>query len=227
MSIENSYWEEALWKTIYTVAYTFPDHPASQYQEYTDMWYQITGQLLPCEEFREYFCDYLDQYPIENSSTDRKSLLHWVNSLENYVNKQLKKPPVSLETRIAEIDRLTATKPVTVSSHQQRASTKPKSVPSKERQHASTKPEPVTPQPSKEHQRRAGTISYGMRRGINTLMVPVPVPEPDSNSKTESEQAENHSQQRTRNTVSYGMRRSSINHKNYYINKQAPLPKKS
>lgn len=203
MSIEKSYWEEALWKTIYTVAYTFPDHPASQYQEYTDMWYQITGQLLPCEEFREYFCDYIDQYPIENSSTDRKSLLHWVNSLENYVNKQLKKPPVSLESRIAEIDRLTPQP----KENQRRAGT--------------------TPQPSKENQRRAGTISYGMRRGINTLMVPVPVPEPDSNSKTESEQAENHSQQRTRNTVSYGMRRSSINHKNYYINKQAPLPKKS
>ena len=105
MSLTPRYWGEPIWKTLYIIAYTCPENPTEDHCFYIDTQFINTGHLLPCDDCQEHYYKFLEEYPIERVTHDRKKLLTWVNSLENAVNRKLQRPVVSLETRIAEMDR--------------------------------------------------------------------------------------------------------------------------
>ncbi len=186
MSLTTSYWGEAFWKTMYTIAYTFPSNPSDEYRKYTETWYESMAQLLPCEECRQHFCEYLDQHPVQDSSTDQLSLLRWVNASENAINQKMHKPAVSLETRIAEMDRSNPN----IQSQQPRRSAPPRNAP-----------------------RRSGAVSYSIRR-VNTKQettrfVPGPLQLPQTPIQYDVVVPLTTSPKKTRprGTVSYGMRK--------------------
>lgn len=185
MSLTTSYWGEAFWKTMYAIAYTFPSNPSDEYQKHTEIWYESMAQLLPCEECRQHFGEYLDQHPIQNFSTCQSILLRWVNTLENAINKKMHKPAVSLETRIAEMDR---------------------SNPTIQPQH----PRKI---PCRNVPRRSGAVSHSIRR-VNTIQsnqatarfVSGPLPPPQTHIQN-IQQPTSPKNTRSRGTVSYAMRK--------------------
>jgi len=134
MSLTKSFWGEAFWKMLYSVAYTYPNEISAESRQDIEAWYEITALVLPCDECRRHFDKFLEQHPIQNSCTDRLTLLHWVNNLENAINQQMNKPTTSLERRISELDK----------------------------HNPELKPIPI--QNPKRSMRRTGTVSYGVRR---------------------------------------------------------------
>ncbi len=176
MSLSTSYWGEPVWKTLYSVAYTYPDNPSAEFREYVAMLYKSIAQVLPCEECRQDYHNFLEQNPIQQATTDRLALLTWVNSLENCVNRKLNLPAILLNNRIAEMDRHNPTIPQQVVKTRPQKFSRPGSVSYGVRRTVVNNVPPTSRQPTvsdtarqsdipqQQARRQRQTVSYGIRR---------------------------------------------------------------
>nr|QBK87493.1 MAG: Erv1/Alr family disulfide (thiol) oxidoreductase [Marseillevirus LCMAC201] len=209
MSLSNSYWGESIWRTLYTIAYTYPEDPADEMQRYTNTLYETIGHLLPCEECKKHYFSFLEQHPVQQATT-RSTLLSWVNSLHNSVNQKLELPTELLSVRIAAMDIHNPTIPTTVQVPTVQAPTV--QVPTVQ---APTVQVPTVQAPKKS--RRTG-VSYSMKKvavvdstrtvGANGSAT---YPTTHQSSPLDLEHdfnPEPTQPHRQKTTVSYGMRRS-------------------
>jgi hypothetical protein len=104
MSLPTSYWGEPIWKTLYTIAYTYPAETDDVYITNLKNLYISLSTLLPCGDCKAHYAEYLEHNPIDKAVHNRQELLGWVNALENSINNHLQRPLKLLEKRIEEMD---------------------------------------------------------------------------------------------------------------------------
>lgn len=102
MSLSKSYWGDKIWRTMYIIAYTYPESPSSDHTHNLDIFYHLLGELLPCDDCKTHYRNFLKESPITLTSKD--SLLSWVNDLENSINKSIGRENVPLERRLKELN---------------------------------------------------------------------------------------------------------------------------
>ncbi|KKK49837.1 hypothetical protein LCGC14_3131040 [marine sediment metagenome] len=179
MSLSTNYWGESVWRTLYTVAYTYPEVPSEEFRKDTNTLYEIMAQRLPCEDCRQHYYNFLNQNPVAQATTDRLALLRWVNSLQNSINQQLGIPAELLQNRIAEMDKHNPTL---------------------------TKQTPVKTQ---KFSRRTGDVSYAMRKAASDSAYPTTFQPPSTpDTAPEANTTKPTQPRRQRATVSYGIRQS-------------------
>jgi len=104
MSLTPQYWGKPVWDTMYIMAYTFPEEPTQSHRNFVADFYEILANILPCNDCKQHYRTFLDTHSIDTATESRMLLLKWVNDLHNAVNRQIKSPPVSLNTKINEMD---------------------------------------------------------------------------------------------------------------------------
>ena len=95
MSLDKRYWGENLWKTLYSIAYTFSPESPQAAKSATDF-YTSLQDLLPCPECKTHYKQWLSQNPI--AVKDSKELIQWLYNLEKNVN-----PKANFDQRMKEL----------------------------------------------------------------------------------------------------------------------------
>jgi hypothetical protein len=91
------YWGGKFWFVMHTVAYFYSDTPDPTEMAHAKGFYVSLQSLLPCPGCAAHYSRLLQQYPIEHAIQSRMSLMRWVNTIHNEVNRRLGEPLVSFE----------------------------------------------------------------------------------------------------------------------------------
>lgn len=97
MALYKNYWSDAIWKLMYSIAYTFTEQDSKEIVNF----YTSLGKLLPCPDCRKHYNEYINKHPIP-ILTDQ--LLLWINNLQNEVNVMNKRSIIKLDDQIKELD---------------------------------------------------------------------------------------------------------------------------
>jgi hypothetical protein len=93
LQINPTVWGPSLWRVLHSLAFSISQTPdpqkTRQFLELVDS----LRNLLPCEECRLHFDDYVN----ENNPKKASDLAYWTFELHNSVNKRLGKPQFSFD----------------------------------------------------------------------------------------------------------------------------------
>jgi hypothetical protein len=105
MPLLPTYWGDPIWKTMYIIAYTFPEDADEEYRIHLCDIYNHFSFVIPCKECCTHYKEFLHQFPVEEAVISRDTLLKWVNDLQNSINTMTKRPLVNLDMKIVEMDK--------------------------------------------------------------------------------------------------------------------------
>jgi len=102
-----NYWGPALWTTLHTMTFDYPEQPtAAEQAQYRDF-FQSLKYVLPCGVCRQHYGQALEQsHPLEPALQSRQTLTRWLVDFHNAVNRRLNKPTVSFASVKAKYDAL-------------------------------------------------------------------------------------------------------------------------
>jgi len=99
MSIPNDVWGPATWNVMYSFSHALPNVLEGEKKSIIDFFTSIM-MLLPCNECKTHFKDYMERIPIDEHVNTREEILKWVNNLHNEVNSKINAPKVVLNDKI-------------------------------------------------------------------------------------------------------------------------------
>jgi len=105
MTISPEYWGTGLWKTMYSIAFNYPEkNPSWSQKRSVVAFFDSLKILLPCDNCRTNYREHLLKSPLgERELLNRHNLTTWVNSIHNSTNKSIGKPLISLAKIASEI----------------------------------------------------------------------------------------------------------------------------
>tara|TARA_Y100000389_G_C17385510_1_gene476789 strand:- start:728 stop:1195 length:468 start_codon:yes stop_codon:yes gene_type:complete len=90
-------WGPHFWFVLHLVSFHYPENPNQKHKDaYKSFYYSIQG-ILPCQNCRRHYQNYLSHYPIEPHIDSKLDLIRWVNQIHNFVNAKLGKPVLTHE----------------------------------------------------------------------------------------------------------------------------------
>lgn len=89
-------WGKHFWYTIHYVSLGFPKNASEQDKKNYKLFYEIIGDVLPCEECSEHYKKLIKEIPIDNFLNNKNDLFEWTVVIHNEVNKKLNKPTWTL-----------------------------------------------------------------------------------------------------------------------------------
>jgi hypothetical protein len=96
-NIDPNLWGSSGWKFIHYTALGYPNEPNDiQKKQYYSFFINI-GNILPCEKCRNNYIKHFQDFPLEKSLEDKRSLFEWTINIHNEVNKELGKKIYSFE----------------------------------------------------------------------------------------------------------------------------------
>tara|TARA_B110000902_G_C13977234_1_gene463499 strand:- start:88 stop:504 length:417 start_codon:yes stop_codon:yes gene_type:complete len=99
-SINPNIWGPSGWKFLHYVSLGYPDNPNERdKQNYKNFFYSLSN-VIPCQKCSNNLKQNLNDYPIDNSLSNRESLSKWVIDIHNSVNQELNKPTFDYETAL-------------------------------------------------------------------------------------------------------------------------------
>jgi hypothetical protein len=101
MSVLSEFWGKGCWDLLYSIAYSSTDIKK------TIEFLIVLSDVLPCEDCREHYKEYLEKNPI-NLESDIKI---WLNGLQNSINVRLGKKEISLDEIKQRIEKYIIVKP--------------------------------------------------------------------------------------------------------------------
>lgn len=96
MHLPPEVWGPVFWATLHIVALAYPDSPSYAEKKAAKEFYTSMAHLLPCPICRGHYTEILKAMPVDTWLDKRTTLVEWVHSVHNAVNKQLGKPEISL-----------------------------------------------------------------------------------------------------------------------------------
>jgi len=94
-------WGPHFWFVLHLVSFHFPDNPSTFEKEQYKAFYHSVKDILPCDNCKQHYKNYLSQYPIEPNLDSRMNLITWVVQIHNFVNVALGKPAYTLDQALA------------------------------------------------------------------------------------------------------------------------------
>lgn len=116
MSLSPKYWGESLWKVMYSIAYVYPETANISDKEKIDTFYKSLADVIPCDDCRDHYREYINEHPIDKNNSGKRELLEWINNLENAVNAKLQRPERSIDSRLRDIEPVKIGKPIVASA---------------------------------------------------------------------------------------------------------------
>jgi len=103
--IKPQYWGRPFWKTIDSIVATY-DPSDGQNRESVIAFFTSLKHLLPCDECRQHFTTYWENYPIQNEFDTRLGLFQWVYRLRCEINTRNKKKNPSIQSYLQHLEKL-------------------------------------------------------------------------------------------------------------------------
>ena len=92
MHLPPEVWGPIFWSTLHIVALAYPDTPSYTEKKAAKEFFTALTHLLPCPICRSHFAEIIKAMPVDTWLDNRKSLIEWTVAVHNEVNKELKKP---------------------------------------------------------------------------------------------------------------------------------------
>ena len=94
-------WGPAGWLFLHSIAYGYPINPSEDEKKAAIDFYTSLQYLLPCKTCSELYKKDLktlkNEFSLKNAVQSKKTLIKWVNTMNNLVNKNLNKKEYSDE----------------------------------------------------------------------------------------------------------------------------------
>lgn len=88
--IDPKIWGKSLWTSMYAIAVSYPsDAPTGSQILAAKKFFTSFSELLPCEDCRLHYREYLKQNPVVPHLGSNANLTRWVIDLNNSVNKRV------------------------------------------------------------------------------------------------------------------------------------------
>lgn len=98
MKQKKIYWGKPFWQTMHYVALKYPSNPTETDKMTYINFYNILGDVLPCEPCRKHYKKMLQDYPMDDTVLkDKDSVFAWTVFLHNQVNKRINKKIYTVE----------------------------------------------------------------------------------------------------------------------------------
>jgi hypothetical protein len=76
-------WGPHYWRTIAHMVNAYPvSNPSESLQAATEAFFESLAELLPCQECRDHYTEWLDGHPIAEVVRERKALADWVSKMK-------------------------------------------------------------------------------------------------------------------------------------------------
>lgn len=99
MNLSPEIWGPALWSTLHTMTFNYPQNPTDAEKQQYYQFFQALQYVLPCDSCRKHYGKGITQtYPIQPALKNRDTLSRWLVMFHNVVNQRLGKPIVSYES---------------------------------------------------------------------------------------------------------------------------------
>ena len=96
--VETSYWGPGTWNLLYSIAHECDNENLCR-DDFIEF-LNVLAKLLPCEECRREFGEYISTNPIK----EEEKLKIWINNLHNDVRRRLGKQVISINTIDKKLD---------------------------------------------------------------------------------------------------------------------------
>ena len=107
-------WGPQLWYVLHIISMSYPKEPTEYIKRAYHDFYSNLKDVLPCEICRKHYSKFIMEYPITPHLDTRENLVKWVIQIHNFVNLELGKPVMDVETVIELYDNLIPTSPFTL-----------------------------------------------------------------------------------------------------------------
>jgi len=84
-------WGICLWKIMHDISFEYPLFPSPSEKKSHEFFYTNLKNVIPCLICRKHYVKLLKNFSIKNYLTNKYSLIFWVFTAHNIVNKRLKK----------------------------------------------------------------------------------------------------------------------------------------
>jgi hypothetical protein len=107
-------WGPQLWYVLHIISMSYPKEPTEYTKRAYHDFFNNLKDVLPCEICKKHYSKFIMEYPVTPHLDTRENLVKWVIQIHNFVNLELGKPVMDVETVIALYDNLIPTSPFTL-----------------------------------------------------------------------------------------------------------------
>jgi len=96
------FWGPHAWIFLHSITFNYPKEPTENDKKIYVSFFKDLGNIIPCEKCAYHYRRHLEEYPIEEALETRETMVQWLISIHNEVNKELGKPLYTYDQVIEE-----------------------------------------------------------------------------------------------------------------------------
>tara|TARA_Y100000287_G_C14185743_1_gene337428 strand:- start:182 stop:589 length:408 start_codon:yes stop_codon:yes gene_type:complete len=96
------FWGPHAWIFLHSLTFNYPKEPTDKDKQIYVSFFKSLENILPCEKCAYHYKRHLEEYPIEEALETRETMVQWLISVHNEVNKELGKPLYTYDQVIEE-----------------------------------------------------------------------------------------------------------------------------
>lgn len=99
-------WGPPFWFTLHTISLNYPFFPSEEEKSRYRNFFHSFEFMLPCSACRQHYTEHLVEHPISNALANRRTLVTWVVTIHNRVNRVNGKKEWSVEDAVQLYEKL-------------------------------------------------------------------------------------------------------------------------
>jgi hypothetical protein len=94
-------WGAHLWYVLHIITMTYPKEPSEYTKRAYHDFFNNLKDVLPCDICKKHYSKFIKEFPITPHLDSRENVVKWLIQIHNFVNLELGKPVMDVETVIA------------------------------------------------------------------------------------------------------------------------------
>ncbi len=90
-------WGSHLWFSLHTISFNYPLKPTQEDKDNYHEFFMGLRNVIPCSVCKKNYLRHLNEHPIDNFLSDRRTLVYWLIDLHNMVNVEIGKKVLSYD----------------------------------------------------------------------------------------------------------------------------------
>ncbi len=90
-------WGSHLWFSLHTISFNYPLKPTQEDKDNYQSFFLSLKNVIPCSVCKKNYLRHLNEHPIDNFLSDRRTLVYWLIDLHNMVNVEIGKKVLSYD----------------------------------------------------------------------------------------------------------------------------------
>lgn len=99
-------WGSHLWFSLHTITFNYPLKPTDEDKDNYLAFFLGLKNVIPCSVCKKNYQRHLNEHPINNFLTDRRTLVYWLIDLHNMVNVEIGKKVLSYDVIIKKYEEV-------------------------------------------------------------------------------------------------------------------------